>query len=188
MNVFDFDGTIYKGDSSRDFYFYCLKNYKKTRKRAFSTLIYGIGYGLRIVKKIKFKEKLFSMVADIENLDEAIEGFWQTHEKNIKSWYLEMKEPTDVIISASPEFLLEPICKKLGAECLMASRVDRKTGAFDGKNCHGQEKVTRFYERYPDGDIDEFYSDLYCDTPLARLAKRAYIVKGEHLKNWKKFK
>ncbi|MBQ8163262.1 MAG: HAD-IB family phosphatase [Clostridia bacterium] len=188
MNVFDFDGTIYNGDSSKDFFFYCLKHYKKTRKRILPTIWYGLGYGLRIIKKIKFKQKFFEFFKDIDDIDKAVEEFWAEKEKNIKSWYLELKEPTDVIISASPEFLLEPICKKLGAECLMASRVDKHTGLFDGANCHGQEKVSRFFEKYPEGEIDEFYSDLYCDTPLARLSKRAYIVKGEKLKDWKKFK
>ena len=46
----------------------------------------------------------------------------------------------------------------------------------------------RFYEKYPNGEIEEFYSDMYCDTPLARLAKKAVMVKGEKLSPWKKFK
>ena len=187
MNVFDFDGTIYDGDSSSHFYFYCLKHYPKTRKLLFRTIWYGIGFGLRIVKKKTFKQKLFSFVSKIDDLDKAIEGFWQIHEKNIKKFYLEMKQPTDIIISASPEFLLKPICDKLGVT-MMATRVDKKTGLFDGENCHGQEKVRRLHEAFPEADIDEFYSDLYCDTPLARLAKKAYIVKGERLTPWKKYK
>lgn len=96
-----------------------------------------------------------------------------------------MKQETDIIISASPEFLLEPICKELGVECMMATKVDKSTGLFDGENCHGKQKVTRLYESYPEAQIDEFYSDMYCDTPLALLAKRAYIVKGEKLSPWK---
>ena len=187
MNVFDFDGTIYNGDSSSHFYFYCLKHYPKTRKLLFRTIWYGLGFGLRIVKKKTFKQKLFSFVSKIDNLNEAVEHFWQEHEKNIKNFYIEMKQPTDIIISASPEFLLKPICDKLGVT-MMATRVDEKTGLFDGENCHGQEKVRRLHEIYPEAEIDEFYSDLYCDTPLARLAKKAYIVKGEKLTPWKKYK
>ena len=187
MNVFDFDGTIYDGDSTKDFFFYCLKHYKQIRGHIFPVIWYGAGFGLRIIKKKTFKQKLFSLVSKIDNLDEAIESFWESHEKNIHKWYMEMKQPTDVIISASPEFLLEPICKKLGAECMMATRVDRNTGLFDGENCHGKEKVERFYAKYPNGEIDEFYSDMYCDTPLAKLAKKAFIVKGEKLSPWKKF-
>ena len=185
MNVFDFDGTIYKGDSSRDFFFYCLKHYPKTRSRLLSVLWYGAGFGLRIVKKKTFKQKLFSIVAKIPDIDKAVLDFWESHRKNIKKWYMEMKESTDIIISASPEFLLGPICKELGVECMMATRVDKHTGLFDGENCHGKQKVTRLYELYPNAEIDKFYSDMYCDTPLALHAKEAYIVKGEKLSPWK---
>ena len=67
---------------------------------------------------------------------------------------------------------------------MMASVVDKKTGIYTGENCHGKEKVRRFYERYPQGKIEEFYSDSYSDTPLAKLAKRAYIVKDEEISDW----
>lgn len=29
MNIYDFDETIYDSDSTKDFYFYCLKKYPK---------------------------------------------------------------------------------------------------------------------------------------------------------------
>jgi phosphoserine phosphatase len=185
MNVFDFDGTIYHGDSSKDFFFYCLKHYPKTRGKIFPVLLYGAGFGLRIVKKKTFKQKLFSIVQKIPDIDKAVLDFWEVHRKNIKKWYMEMKEGSDIIISASPEFLLAPICAELGVECMMATRVDKKTGLFDGENCHGKQKVTRFYEMYPNAEIDSFYSDMYCDTPLALISKQAFIVKGEKLSPWK---
>ncbi len=187
MNVFDFDGTIYDGDSTKDFFFYCLKHYKQIRGHIFPVIWYGAGFGLRIIKKKVFKQKLLSFVSKIEDIDKAVNDFWEVNQKKIKKFYLEMKQNTDIIISASPEFLLKPICDKLGVT-MMATRVDNKTGLFDGENCHGQEKVRRLLEVYPDADIDEFYSDLYCDTPLARLAKKAFIVKGEKLTPWKKYK
>lgn len=187
MNVFDFDGTIYDGDSTKDFFFYCLKHYKQIRGHIFPVIWYGAGFGLRIVKKKAFKQKLLSFVSKIDDIDGAVESFWKQNNKKIKRFYLEMKQSTDVIISASPEFLLNPICNQLGVS-MLATRVDNKTGLFNGENCHGEEKVRRFYEAYPDGEVDEFYSDLYCDTPLARIAQKAYIVKGEKLTPWKKYK
>ena len=59
MNIYDFDGTIYHGESSTDFFFYCLKRYPKTWKYVLPTMFYGLGYLLRIVKKTKFKSKFF---------------------------------------------------------------------------------------------------------------------------------
>ena len=37
---------------------------------------------------------------------------------------------------------------------------------------------------FPNGIIDNFYSDSYSDTPLAKLANKAYIVKKNELKEW----
>ncbi|MEE0264705.1 MAG: haloacid dehalogenase-like hydrolase, partial [Acutalibacteraceae bacterium] len=89
------------------------------------------------------------------------------------------------IISASPEFLLELPCQMLGIKYLMASRVDPKTGKYTGENCHGEEKVRRLYEKYPkDTVIEEFYSDSYSDTPLAKLAKKSFMVKGDDISDW----
>ena len=124
-------------------------------------------------------------MSKIEDIEGAVLDFWKVNQKKIKKFYLDMKEDSDIIISASPEFLLAPICKQLGVT-LMGTRVDNRTGLFDGENCHGEEKVRRLYEVYPDAEVDEFYSDMYCDTPLARLAKRAYIVKGNKISPWKK--
>ena len=112
--------------------------------------------------------------------------FWDTHIGNIKDFYKKQQKKDDVIISASPEFLLAPICQRLGIQYLMASRVDPKTGVYDGINCHGKEKVRRFYEVFPNGVIDEFYSDSHSDDPLAEIAKRAFIVKKEVLTDWNK--
>ena len=33
--------------------------------------------------------------------------------------------------------------------------------------------------------IDEFYSDAYCDTPLAKEADKAFMVKGDRITDWK---
>ena len=72
--------------------------------------------------------------------------------------------------------MLEGICQKLGVQKMMASKVDKKTGKYDGENCHGEEKVRRFYETYPDGVIDNFYSDSVSDSPLARISKQAFVI------------
>ena len=44
--------------------------------------------------------------------------------------------------------------------------------------------MIRFHARFPGAGIDEFYSDSHSDDPLAALAKRAYLVKGERLLPW----
>ena len=64
-----------------------------------------------------------------------------------------------------------------------------KTGKIAGENCYGEEKVCRFYGAgYEKGSIDEFYSDSLSDSPLAEIAKTAYIVQGEKLILWNEYK
>ena len=56
MNVYDFDETIYSGDSTRDFYFYSIKKnpslLRFLPKQGWAFLKYMFG----IINKTKFKE------------------------------------------------------------------------------------------------------------------------------------
>jgi len=71
-----------------------------------------------------------------------------------------------------------------GAEVATISRMDKKTGEIEGKNCHDSEKVRRFYEQYPDSKTENFYSDSLSDTPMAEIAERAWLVSKHKLSPW----
>lgn len=184
MNTYDFDKTIYDGDSTRDFYLFCLKRHKGIIK-TFPALIFAVTkfYVFKRGTKTDFKQVMYRFLRYVD-INTDLRDFWKTHKDNIKDWYYKQQKEDDVIISASPEFLLKPICKELGIKYLMASDVDPKTGIYTGINCHGKEKVRRFYEMFPDGKIDEFYSDSYSDSPLAEISKKAFLVKGNELTDW----
>lgn len=184
MNGYDFDKTIYNGDSTRDFYIFCLKRHKKIML-TFPALIGAFTkfYIFKIGTKTDFKQVMYRFLRYI-NIEKDLPEFWESHKKNMKGWYFKQQKEDDVIISASPEFLLEPICSELNIKYMMASKVDSKTGIYDGINCHGKEKVRRFYEKFPDGEIDEFYSDSYSDSPLAEISKKPVLVKGDELLDW----
>ncbi len=185
MNVYDFDKTIYDGDSTLDFMLWCF------RKKPFLALsclpgaaAFG-GYLLKLCSKTYFKEKFYRFLFRVPDAEQWAEEFWEEHIENIKEWYLLRQQEDDVIISASPAFLLRPACYRLKISYLLASRVDKDTGMYYGINCHGEEKVRRFKKAFPQGQINEFYSDSLSDAPLANLAKRAYLVKGNDLFPWK---
>ena len=184
MNVFDFDKTIYDGDSTVDFFKYCLKKYPNIKKHLFHIAINGIKFGLKILEKTKFKEDFYRFLTEIDDPFKAVEDFWDENEVKIKDWYLKMQKSDDVVISASPEFLIGPICKRLGISCMMASRVDIHSGKYTGVNCHGEEKVVRFKQKFRNAQIHEFYSDSYSDTPLAKLAYDPIYVKGSEFEPW----
>lgn len=181
MNVYDFDKTIYKNDSTFEFFLFCIKTQKKVLLSLPKTALYGIVYLLGLCEKTTFKQAFFGFLAFLEDTEEAVDQFWTQNHSKIKSWYIKKSRPDDIIISASPEFLLFPVCKNV---TLIASRVDPKTGVFTGKNCYGAEKVARLRERLPGCVISEFYSDSLSDTPLAQLAERAYIVDGDNINPW----
>ena len=181
MNAYDFDKTIYNGDSTFHFFKFILKKHPHLIPSFLVKSGYNfILYRLKKITKTKMKEQFYSIFTKID-AEALLCEFWDTHEKNIKKFYMENQRDDDLIISASPEFLLAPICKRLGITHLIASRVDVKTGKYTGENCWGEEKVVRFKEVYGDAEVGEFYSDSYSDTPMARLARTAYLVKGDKL-------
>lgn len=185
MNVYDFDKTIYDGDSTVDFWKWCLKHYPATRRDLLIQGIHGIGFGLRIMEKTKFKQSFYRFLKRIPDIQSALTAFWSEHRSKIKKWYLDTQREDDVIISASPEFLLEPVCKALGIRHMMASRVDPKTGVYEGVNCHGEEKIHRFREFYQDSQIECFFSDSHSDDPMAGISPKAIWVNGDNLTPWK---
>ena len=185
MNCYDFDKTIYKRDSSCDFYLFCLLRYQKILRRLPRQMGAFIRhYVLHRITKTEMKEIFYEYFRDIPDMDAALTSFWKKNLWKVQDFYKENQKPDDVIISASPEFFLEPACKMLGITHLIASPVNRESGAYEGENCHGEEKVRRFREQFPDTCVEEFYSDSLSDTPMAKLAKKAFLIKGKKITDW----
>lgn len=187
MNIYDFDDTIYDGDSEYDFYIYSMIKHPKMLLTVPRMAFAFLGYLLGINSKTQAKETLHRFLLHIPDIDSDLEDFWDKHEKKIKEWYLKRQRDDDIIISASSEYLLTPICKRLDIKNLMASRVDKKTGVYHGENCYGEEKVRRLYEQFPNAVCDEFYSDSLSDTPLANIAKTAKIIRKTELFDWNEY-
>ncbi len=187
MNVYDFDETIYDGDSTRDFYFFCLKKYPRIclelPRQGWHFLLFVCG----MHSKTAFKERFYRFFRRIPDMRNAVEAFWEQNYSKIKPWYLEQKQPDDVIISASPAFLLEIPCKKLGIPAPIASLVDMHTGAYTGENCYGEEKPPRFAALHPVAEIEAFFSDSLSDTPMAKLTGKSYIVRGNERIPWNEY-
>ena len=182
MNVYDFDKTIYAGDSTVNFYLYCLRIKPSLIRYLPMQAFYGILFILKIMPKLKFKTHFFRFLKGINNVDALVKDFWDHNTNKIYDFYMKQKDKNDLIISASPEFLLKDICDRLEVQ-LIGSLVNKNTGKFTGDNCYGKEKVNRYYKIYNE-EINEFYSDSYSDTPLANIAKKAYICDKGKVKEW----
>jgi len=184
MNVYDFDGTIYDGDSTVDLGMYVLKKYPYRFLKLAAAGIRILGYYLHLTDKATAKTGIYRFITGIPDAEKVIEEFWDENIKKIYPWYLKQQKPDDVIISASPSFEIEVICRKLGITHVIASNVDVKTGKPFGVNNDGENKVTHFYEKYPDGVIDEFYSDSRHDKYLAAKAKKAFFIRNGLPEPW----
>lgn len=184
MNVYDFDKTIYQKDSTLAFYFFCLRRDPRLLRFLPAQAWYYLLYRLHAVSKKRCKEKFFSFLRGIGDVDAAVLCFWDKSIAHISTWYSSQRRPDDVIISASPAFLLHPLCERLHIRHLICTEVDKKSGAFRSENCYGEEKVKRFRERFGEAEIARFYSDSRSDAPMARIAKEAFLVKKGRMLPW----
>lgn len=186
MNVFDFDNTLYEGESSIDYFFFSIKRNKKLLKHVPLVLWDLLLYRLCWVKKekmIRDCEKVTkAMIQGEKSLDAQILDFWASHEKNLKPEILKLVGPEDMIISASPQFVFEPIKDQLHTEKIFSTEVDVKTGKIMFL-CFGKDKVLK-YKEMSQGSIDKFYTDSLNDKPLMDMAKEAYLVTGNEIKKY----
>ncbi|HPW53999.1 MAG TPA: haloacid dehalogenase-like hydrolase [Erysipelotrichaceae bacterium] len=186
MNVYDWDKTIYPKDSSAEFFLYNVKN-DLTLLRFFPRQLLGwILWGLKIIDKTEMKKYFYSYLPGVKNIDEKLETFWDERISKVNSWYRDLQQEDDVVVSASAYFLVEPACRRLKIRHLIASEVDRYTGEVLSKNCSSQQKVERMIAAgYQIDEIENFYSDSNNDRFLAGRAKKAYKVINGKIKDWK---
>lgn len=184
INVYDFDKTIYDGDSTIDFYLFCISKKPILVFLLPLTIIYFIIYKFKIIDKLKFKERFFSFLNHIKNIDRLVELFWEKNIKKIKLWFINDENQNKVIISASPEFLLCYIMREINVIDIIATKVNKNTGKFESPNCFGKEKVRRLNEKYSDYLVENFFSDSKSDSYLAQISKNSYLVKKDDIKEW----
>ncbi len=181
IDIYDFDKTIVPFDSGSLFWGYCILHYPWILFLIPVQLVGIILMLLKIIDFTAFKRICFSFVPFVP-LERAVKGFWDRHEKQVHEWFFERKRHS-VVISASPDFLLGEIQKRLGFDDLICTRHNAKTGAIIGKNCRNEEKVRRLFELYDKDstEVVDVYSDsLKHDRPIFSLGQSCYhIVKGK---------
>lgn len=84
-----------------------------------------------------------------------------------------------VIVTASPDILVSPFARGLGADTLIGTRLafdehDRVTGAFSSPNCRGAEKITRLRAAFgSDFRLRAAYGDTSGDREMLAAAEEA---------------
>ena len=185
MNVYDFDGTIFPTDCTIGFGFWCMNRHPKLWFTFFPKMIITlIRRKAGKIPEYLLQRKLFSFLTQVDDFDVQIERYWDKNEKKIAPWYLKQKRADDLIISASPDCIIEPIANRLGVN-FMATEFDREFGVFTNNLMYAKEKAKYIFDHgFP--MIENFYSDSLADTPLALCAEKAYLVsnKARTVKPW----
>ena len=186
MNLYDFDGTIYNGDSCKDIIIYGLKKYPKvTIESLKKARKLKKDYDKGMIPFEKLKEELLSFIFKINNYPKFINEFVDSHMKKIKPFYLSRKTDNDVIVSASYELWISVFARRLGVKYILATRVD-SDGKILGKNCKGIEKVNRIRSIFPNATIACAYSDSSADIPFLEMANNAFVVEGNKLLTYRR--
>lgn len=190
MRVFDFDNTIYDGESGFDIFIYYLKKDFKGVVKFVPKFIEGfLKYKRHKINIDEVKTEYASYIkeyfARIEDIEADFNNFWNLHEKNIKDFYYKIKKEDDVFVSASPYCLLSVMTNRLGIKNVISTELDAKTGEI-GEICYHDNKVKMFKKIYGNTEIDEFYTDSISDKPLMDISKTVFLVKGNKITKIKK--
>ena len=186
MRVFDFDGTIYDGESLFDLYLYSARHDPKVFRYIAPVLRYAVKYKLGRATLEQMEYGVGKMTEGyltelsrskrVASVEQLVDDFWDRYYARIKPWY--QPESDDVILTASFGLTVGKSCRRLGVRNLVASEVDVGTMKVTYLN-FSTNKAKRFRELYgPDVVIDEFYTDSKFDQPMIDMARHAFMVKG----------
>lgn len=175
-NLYDFDGVIYKGNCSFDFFMYCLNYYPNIFKHVPRYVLDYILIKNRLIDNKSYDFCRFLL--DVKDVDDLILNFWKHNITKINSWYKDQMNSNDLVITGSPDFLMNPVCEYFNIENL-SSVVDKNTGIVT-TFCFRENKATILDKIYPNQLFDSFYTDnIFDDKPLFDKAKSVYRVKGK---------
>ena len=188
MKVFDFDNTLYHGESSVDLALYMIRTNKKIIKYLPSIFFNLIKYKLCMVEKkkmiIAINDFLKNAMHDKDEIFNSVDGFWQKNRCKLDKKMLGRINKDDVIITAGPDFLIYGIRDLLNTDNIICSRIDADRMKVKYLN-FGDNKVKQYKKVYGDKHIDCFYTDSFNDIALMDISDKVYLVKKGSLKRIK---
>lgn len=196
--LFDFDGTIVKGDSIVPFICYSALKGFAPPWASFKAVWAYIRYGLKLIDDLKAKEEALSFLKGKPKsaADALSERFYQDVLK--KRLFPEALKELEqcrqdglivLIVSASPDVYMHAVKNGLGVQAVIATRCaldadDVYLGRLASQNCKGFEKTLRVAEYLaalgiePDMASSRSYGDTLSDVPMLRLTRFATLVNG----------
>ncbi|MCR4615014.1 MAG: haloacid dehalogenase-like hydrolase [Clostridiales bacterium] len=185
MNVFDFDNTIYDGESAVDMFKLFMKHHPALIKYTPNVVRAVVNYKrgkISIDDVFKdyggFIEEIWQSMDDVEEI--LTKEFWQKNGKKIRPFYKDIHTDNDIVVSASPELLLREQCLRMGIKDCIGSQMDLESKKIIFP-CFRENKVKAFRMKYPDEVIENFYTDSHNDKAMMDISKNVYLVKKEKI-------
>ncbi len=182
MNLYDFDKTIFDGESSSSLYFFLIRRHPQLFFHVFVSAFFSICKGLHIISTKTYKEKTLGILKHIKNPKKEISAFCDKNKNRVFQYYLETMQEDDVVCSASPEFLVKEMMQRINPKAtIIASQMNIKTGKFESGfvNCKGEDKI-KYLKEKGFSSFDKGFSDSNSDKPMLSLCEQKYrVVKGK---------
>lgn len=180
MNLYDFDKTIFDGESSSEFYFFLIKRHPKLFWHFFVALFYSLCKIFHLIPTKTYKEKTLGILKYIKEPQREVREFGKKKKNQIFAYYLKNRQESDVICSASPEFLVKEIMSHINPSAIIvASQISLNTGKFEKgfNNCKGNNKV-KYLKDKGLTSFENGFSDSKKDKPMLTLCQNKYKIKN----------
>ncbi|MBC7667871.1 MAG: HAD-IB family hydrolase [Gemmatimonadaceae bacterium] len=182
--AFDFDGTLTVRDSFTAFLRWRVSPARHALgmiRLAPAAVVYLFDRNRGKIKAAAVRE--FLRGVSLERLERDARAFAQSEAPKLfrpdalavwRRW--RAKGAKLVIVTASPDMIVAPFARGLGADLLIGSRLaldlnDKITGALLGPNCRGPEKVVRLREQFGDDmSLAAAYGDTSGDREMLAIA------------------
>ena len=181
IDVYDFDHTLFEGETSLAFFFYTLK--KRPWILFFMPVLLLSGILLLLFPNdLTIGKRFFLLPLKWVGAFHMIPDFWKEMklQGRLAPWFHPTENDVPVVIcSASPGFLLSPLfVDDLAVAAVLATEVEPSGLHFLTPNTRGPEKVRRLKEAFPEAQIRIAASDSEGhDGPLLQLASVPLLVR-----------
>ena len=181
--LFDFDGTLCRGDSAAPFVWFVLRRHPRSlaglpllaamlpfyglgrvSKKTIKTAMLGLLGRVPAAKRNELAERFFVEVIEPRLFRQGLERL---------AWH-RTRGDFLVLATASVDFYMQEVQRRLGFDALVATRSELEPAPrVVGENCWGEEKVRRLRGEGFFGEVDWeaswAYSDHASDEPILRL-------------------
>ena len=180
MNVYDFDNTIYDGESGLHMFWEYFKRRPALVRHLPVIARSMVHYKANRVELDDVLERVGKIIVSCideaaGDLAEDAKFFWDKYERRIRPFYYKLHRPDDLIISAGPEQSLREICGRLGVARYIGTVINEETRQLEFV-CFRENKVKAFHDRYPGQAIENLYTDSMNDKPLMDIAQHVFLV------------